>query len=186
MTIKSVGKHTYGTNNVSIRKWSDNGKYVEIGNFCSIASVKIYLGGNHRIHHVTSYPFPEFISHNNPSCPFTNFDLKNIDFTNDCRGNVIIGNDVWIGDNVVIMSGITIGDGAVLAANSHITKNVEPYSIVGGNPAKIIRKRFTSDQISALLDIKWWDWPDEKINSYIPMLCQENIDVFIETVKNEK
>ena len=77
------------------------------------------------------------------------------------------------------MSGVTIGDGAVIAANSHIVKDVEPYSIVGGNPAKLIRYRFTKEQIEKLLKIKWWNWPDEVINVFTPILCNEDIDNFI-------
>ena len=86
---------------------------------------------------------------------------------------------MWIGANVTVMSGINIGDGAVIANNSHVVKNVEPYSIVGGNPAKFIKYRFTPEQIEKLLEIKWWNWDDEKINKYAPLLCNENIDEFI-------
>lgn len=77
------------------------------------------------------------------------------------------------------MSGVTIGDGAIIANNSHVVKNVEPYSIVGGNPAKLIRYRFTTEQIKKLLEIKWWSWDNEKINIFTPLLCNENIDDFI-------
>lgn len=74
------------------------------------------------------------------------------------------------------MSGVTIGDGAVIANNSHVVKNVEPYSLVGGNPAKLIKYRFNTEQIGHLLNIKWWYWPDDKINIYTPLLCNKNID----------
>jgi acetyltransferase-like isoleucine patch superfamily enzyme len=77
------------------------------------------------------------------------------------KGDVVIGNDVWIGDNVTIMSGVTVGDGAIIAAYSHIVKDVEPYSVVGGNPGKFIRYRFRKDQIEKLLQIKWWDWEEK-------------------------
>jgi virginiamycin A acetyltransferase len=83
------------------------------------------------------------------------------------------------------MSGIKIGDGAVIANNSHIVKDVEPYSIVGGNPAKLIRYRFTTEQIDKLLRIKWWDWEDEKINKFTPLLCNNNIDDFINKALEE-
>ena len=101
------------------------------------------------------------------------------------KGDIIIGNDIWIADNVTIMSGITIGDGAVIANNSHVIKNVEPYSIVGGNPAKFIKYRFTPKQIKCLLEIKWWYWDDEKINQHTSLLCNENIDDFIKSVYPE-
>ena len=102
------------------------------------------------------------------------------------KGDIIVGNDVWFGRDVTIMSGVTIGDGAVLAANSHVVKNVEPYSVVGGNPAKFLKLRFTPEQIEKLLEIQWWNWEDEKINKFAPLLCNPNIDEFIEktTLKN--
>jgi acetyltransferase-like isoleucine patch superfamily enzyme len=143
-----------------------------IGKFCSIAgNLNIYLGGDHRTDWVTTYPFGNI--HNNI---FNKFDGTGHPKTN---GDVIIGNDVWICDNVTIMSGVTIGDGAVIACNSHVVKNVEPYSIVGGNPAKLIKYRFTPEQIEKLLEIKWWNWEDEKINDFTPVLCNNNIDDFI-------
>jgi virginiamycin A acetyltransferase len=120
---------------------------------------------------VTTYPF----GHINQNI-YNGFDGKGHPST---KGDVTIGNDVWIGANVTVMSGINIGDGAVIANNSHVVKNVEPYSIVGGNPAKFIKYRFTPEQIEKLLEIKWWNWDDEKINKYAPLLCNENIDEFI-------
>ena len=99
------------------------------------------------------------------------------------KGNVVIGNDVWIGANVTIMSGITIGDGAVIANNSHVVRSVEPYTIVGGNPAKLIKYRFSKEQIEKLLEIKWWYWDDAKINNLCPLLCSGNIDEFINVAK---
>ncbi|MGA1049821.1 MAG: CatB-related O-acetyltransferase, partial [Minisyncoccia bacterium] len=98
------------------------------------------------------------------------------------NGDVIIGNDVWFGDNVTIMSGVTLGDGVVIANNSHVVKNVEPYSLIGGNPAKLIKKRFTEEQIDKLLEIKWWNWDDSKINKFTPLLCNQDIDSFISCV----
>ena len=100
------------------------------------------------------------------------------------NGHVVIGNDVWIADNVTIMSGIIIGNGAVVANNSHVIKNVEPYSIVGGNPARHIKYRFSEEQIKKLLEIQWWYWDDDKINKYLPLMCSEDIDKFIDAVTN--
>ena len=167
----SIGKYTYGKPNVY--SWGEGAKLI-IGNFCSIASnVNIYLGGNHRTDWVTTYPF----GHINKQV-FNNFNGVGHPST---KGNVIIGNDVWIGGNVTIMSGVTIGDGAVIANNSHVVKNIEPYSLIGGNPAKFIKYRFTQEQIKKLLEIKWWYWDDNKINKYTPLLCN-NIDEFIKSV----
>jgi len=169
---RNAGKHTYGLDNIKVFHWGENAQ-LKIGAFCSVAgNCSIYLGGNHRTDWITTYPFGHVNRH-----IFTNFDGKGHPKTN---GDVIIGNDVWIGNNVTIMSGITIGDGAVLAANSHIVKNVEPYSIVGGNPAKFIKYRFSKELIEHLLKIKWWSWDDEKINSLLPLLCSNDyIDDFI-------
>jgi acetyltransferase-like isoleucine patch superfamily enzyme len=170
----NIGKYTYGNDNIKVKNWGHN-NVISIGNFCSIAeNVTIFLGGNHRVDWVTTFPFGhlftnEFNNFNGSGCPKSN-------------GNVIIGNDVWIGTGATIMSGVTIGDGAVIAANSHVVKNVEPYSIVGGNPAELIRLRFTTDQINKLLEIKWWFWDNEKINKYVSLLCDANIDNFINAV----
>lgn len=165
-----TGKYTYGTPMF----WNEiSNADLYIGKFCSISqNVKILLGGNHRTDWVTTYPF----GHINTDV-FNKFDGSGTPTT---KGDVIIGNDVWIGEGAKIMSGVIIGDGAVIANNSHVVKNVEPYSIVGGNPAKHIRYRFTEEQISQLLQIKWWDWDEEKINNFTPLLCNTNIDHFIE------
>lgn len=145
---------------------------ITIGNFCSFGNnVSIYLGGNFMKNWVTAYPFgniyhEQFNTFNGVGNPTT-------------KGDVIIGNDVSFGDNVTIMSGVTIGDGAIIANNSNVVSNIEPYSLVGGNPAKLIKYRFKTDQIDKLLEIKWWNWDDEKINKFIPLLCDSNIDDFI-------
>lgn len=165
----SYGKYTYGT---PIIKWQQPNTELIVGNFCSIAgNVTIYLGGNHRTDWITTYPF----GHIHPNI-FNSFNGVGHPAT---KGSVIIGNDVWIGNDVTIMSGVTIGDGAVIANNSHVVKNVEPYAIVGGNPAKFIKYRFKPEQIEKLLEIKWWNWEDKKINSIVPLLCSDNIDDFI-------
>ena len=174
----SIGKHTYGNHHLQIY-YSNSGAKLYIGSFCSIATgVVIFLGGNHRHDWVTTYPFGHINHH-----IFNNFNGEGHPTT---KGDIVIGNDVWIGQNTTIMSGVKIGDGAVLANNSHIVKDVEPYSIVGGNPARLIKYRFNKEQIDKLLEIKWWNWDDEKINRFSPLLCNQNIDEFINKALEEK
>jgi len=169
-----VGKHTYGEYNINKHFEWDGGKII-IGNFCSIAqNLNIWLGGRHNTNWVTTYPF----GHTNKDI-FNSFNGDGHPPINQGGLDVTIGSDVWIGANVTIMPGIKIGDGAVIANNSHVVKNVEPYSIVGGNPAKLIRHRFSPEQIEQLLRIKWWYWDDDKINAHVHLLCNENIDKFI-------
>lgn len=163
------GKYTYG--NCTVHTWGEP-YTLRVGNFCSIAgNVNVYTGGNHRTDWITTYPFGHI--HKNI---FNTFDGTGHPKSN---GHVIIGNDVWIGANATIMSGVTIGDGAVIANNSHVVKDVPPYSIVGGNPAKVIKYRFSEEQIAKLLEIKWWSWDDDRINRNLHLLCNPNIDEFI-------
>jgi virginiamycin A acetyltransferase len=148
--LYSIGKFSYG--NPKIIAW-DKKNVLKIGNFCSIADgVIIVLGGEHRIDWVTTYPFNKNLK---DCCHFTGHPAT--------KGDIIIGNDVWIGLNATILSGVTIGDGAVIGANSLVARDVEPYTIVAGNPARSIRKRFSQQTIDKLLRIKWWDWEIEKI-----------------------
>ena len=141
-----------------------------IGKFCSIAcGVKfIFTSANHKLGSLSTYPFPLF---------FEEWDLDKSNVTDawDNKGDIVIGNDVWIGYEAVIMQGVTIGDGAVIGTRAVVTKDVPPYSIVGGVPAKPIRKRFSDEMISRLLEIKWWDWPDEKIKENISAIQSGNI-----------
>ena len=167
---EQLGKYSYyGIVNI-INKHPDS--IFIIGKFCSIAgNIKIYLSDNNIEENISTYPFGHRHTEVFNKSKNEKYIYKN--------GNVIIGNDVWIADNVIIMSGVSIGDGAIIANNSHVVKNVEPYSIYGGNPAKFIKYRFTTEQIEKLLEIKWWDWEDEKINDFTPLLCSSNIDEFI-------
>lgn len=169
-----VGKYTYGSENIKVR-WGGQAE-LRIGKFCSIAdNVTVWLGGNHRIDWITTYPFGS-VNTNIFSNPIGEWHPKT-------NGDVIIGNDVWIGANVTIMSGVKIGDGAVIANGSHVVESVKPYSIVGGNPAKFYYFRFTKEIIDKLLDFKWWDLADEEINKISPLLCSNNFDDLFEQCK---
>jgi acetyltransferase-like isoleucine patch superfamily enzyme len=151
----SVGKHTYGAQNIVIHFQNAN---LLIGNFCSIADdIHVFLGGNHNLDCISSYPFGHTESSKYLSDPIQNHPSGN--------GDVIIGNDVWIGSGCTIMSGVTIGDGAVVAARSHVVKDIPPYAIFGGNPARLIRMRFSEEVIFELLDFKWWNLPNRKIKN---------------------
>lgn len=134
-----------------------------IGKFCSISSnVQIGLATHPSKIFVSTYP--AFYSNNNPGCPITFREDKIFD---DAVPKTVIGNDVWIGANVIIPGGIHIGTGAIIAAGSVVVKDVPPYAIVGGNPARIIRYRFVEEDIQSLLDSEWWDWPIEKIRQRV-------------------
>jgi len=141
-----------------------------IGKFCSIAcnAKFIMTSGNHAMNSLSNYTFPIFYDE-------WGLDVFRVTDAWDNKGDIEIGNDVWIGYDSVIMSGIKIGDGAVVAARALVSKDVPPYTIVGGTPAKMIRKRFPDDVISKLIDLKWWDWPVEKIRKNIPIIQSGNI-----------
>lgn len=132
--------------------------------------MQLFLGGNHRTDWVTTYPFghihQEAFKWHGEGHPAT-------------KGDITIGNDVWLGSGCTIMSGITIGDGAVVSANSTVVKDVPAYAIVGGNPAKIVKYRFTEKQIKALRENPWWEKSDQEIQELIPLLCSSNIDELI-------
>ena len=174
---RQPARYSYGFQNVTIMHRSTSGKPAKlfIGSFCSIADqVKINLGAYHRTDWVTTYPF----GHINRK----NFPHHGIGHPTT-RGNVIIGNDVWLATRCTIMSGVTVGDGAVIAANAHVVKDVGPYEIVGGNPARLIKRRFTEKQIEALLQYKWWELSDECILKLVPYLCSDDIDMAIQKIK---
>ena len=136
-----------------------------IGKFCSIAcgAKFIFNCANHTLKSLSTYTFPLF---------FEEWNLPKSEVASawDNKGDIVIGNDVWIGYDAVIMAGVTIGDGAIIGTRAVVTKDVEPYSIVGGVPAKEIRKRFAPDVIKRLLELQWWNWPDEKIHRAIPLI----------------
>lgn len=163
-----IGDWTYGNPRVMVYGEPTT---LKIGKFCSIAEgVTIMLGGNHRVDWVTTYPFSAVFPQ---ATVFPGHPLS--------KGNVIIGNDVWIGKDALILSGITLGNGAVVAARSVVTKNVPPYAIVGGNPARVIRFRFPDHAIVRLQNLQWWDWPIEKIQATWPLLLSNDVEQFLNT-----
>jgi len=162
-----AGKHTYGHDAISIF-YGDGGE-LRIGSFCSISEgVTVYLGGNHHTDWISTYPFGHINQETFNACKGVGHPTS--------KGDVTIGNDVWIGSNAIIMSGVTIGDGAVIANNSHVVKDVDPYTMVGGNPAQSIRKRFPDDSIEKLLALKWWDLEDSVINEISPLLSSPELN----------
>jgi acetyltransferase-like isoleucine patch superfamily enzyme len=167
------GRGTYFDRNVNIISWSDDyhvhlGKYNSIGRDCNF-----FLHANHRVDWITTSsqlwgPVTTEIAdmHMKMGHP-------------TCKGDIIIENDVWVGAKSTIMSGVKIHNGAVVGAGSTVTKNVPPYAIVAGNPAKVVKFRFTPEQIKSLLKIEWWNWTEDRIKTETMTLWSNNIDEFI-------
>ncbi len=145
-----------------------------IGKFCSIACGAKFLfnSANHSLSSLSTYPFPIFYEE-------WGLDRKNVAEAWDNKGDIVIGNDVWIGYEAVILAGVTVGDGAIIGARAMVTKDVPPYTIVGGVPAKPIRKRFSEETISEMLALKWWDWPKERIARNIPAIQSGRLDLLV-------
>ena len=150
-----------------------------IGKFCSIAcgAKFIFTSANHTMASLSTYPFPLFFEEWDPP-------ISEVRTSWDNKGDIVIGNDVWIGYEAVIMSGVHIGDGAIIGTRAVVTKDVEPYTIVGGLPAKPIRKRYSQDTILKLEELRWWDLPDEQIKRLLPAVKSGDIAVLEETYKN--
>lgn len=172
-----VGDYTYYDDFEDVANFEKNVKYLFdftgdkliIGKFCMIASDVTFImnGANHLSEAISSYPFAIFGNGWEHAMDGKDYPMK---------GDIVVGNDVWIGYNATIMPGVTIGDGAIIGSNATVTKDVEPYAIVGGNPARLIRKRFSREQIEQLLDLKWWDWDIEKITANVAHLTGNNLD----------
>lgn len=166
-----VGDYTYYDDFEDVSNFEKNVKYhfdfigdkLIIGKFCMIASNATFImnGGNHLTEAASAYPFAIFGGAWENAMEGKCYPSK---------GDTIIGNDVWIGHDVTIMPGVHVGDGAVIAAKAVVTKNVEPYTVVGGNPAKLIKKRFSEAIIIKLLQLQWWDWDIERITTHVDKL----------------
>ncbi|MFT5875851.1 MAG: virginiamycin A acetyltransferase [Clostridium sp.] len=157
-------------NNV-LYQYPVNNDNLIIGKFCSIACKAKFLmtSGNHTMKSLSTYTFPIFYEE-------WSLDVGHITDAWDNKGDIVVGNDVWIGYDTIIMSGVKIGDGAIIGTRAVVTKDVPPYTIVGGVPSKVIKKRYDDDTISKLLKIKWWNWTYEKIQANIKYIQSGNID----------
>ncbi len=176
-----VGEHTiyndfvkdptqFENNNVLYHYPINNDKLI-IGKFCSIAcgAKFMFTSGNHKMSSLSTYPFPLFFEE-------WNLDKKNVTDAWDNKGDIIIGNDVWIGYEAMIMQGVKIGDGAIIGARAIVTKDVPSYTIVSGIPAKEIKKRYSEEIIKKMLKIKWWDWDENTIKSNLQNIMSGDID----------
>ncbi len=162
------GKYSMGIGSYGLPKVHDwnEGTTLKIGAFCSIATnVDIFLGGHHHLEWLTTYPFPTMLAERAP--------IPQYGFS---RGDVVIGNDVWLCSNSAVLSGVSIGHGAVVAAGAVVTRDVEPYSVVAGNPARHIKWRFDEPMRMALLRIAWWDWSIDEITAQSKLLCSGDIE----------
>ncbi|MDL2212733.1 CatB-related O-acetyltransferase [Bacteroides sp. OttesenSCG-928-D19] len=165
-----VGDPTLFEKNNVLYHYPINKDRLIIGKFCSIAcgAKFIFNSANHTLRSLSNYTFPLF---------YEEWGLEKANVTDawDNKGDIVIGNDVWIGYEAVIMAGIHIGDGAVIGARAVVTKDVAPYTIVGGVPAKEIRKRFDDETVARLLKLQWWNWPIDKIRETIPYITDGDI-----------
>jgi acetyltransferase-like isoleucine patch superfamily enzyme len=172
------GKYKFGFASYGLPEIDDwhDGSTLQIGAFCSIArDVRILLGGNHRSDWISTYPFPVMFP-----------GLKHIKDFSVTRGDVLIGSDVWICTGVKILSGVTIGHGAIIAAGSVVSRDIPPYAIYAGNPAKFVRFRFSSEIINSLLYSEWWDWPREELLQLCDLICSSNVESFVEYIVARK
>lgn len=172
-----IGDYTYYDDPEDVNNFNKNvlyhfdfiGDKLIIGKFCQIATHARFImnGANHAINGFSTFPFRAF-----------GHEWQDVPLTPEYKGDTIIGNDVWIGYDAIIMPGIKIGDGAIIASRALVTKDVEPYSIVGGNPAHLIRKRFNDETIAKLINLAWWDWPFEKITQMAKEITEGDESLF--------
>jgi virginiamycin A acetyltransferase len=177
-----VGEYTYYDDFENVENFEKNVKYhfdfvgdkLIIGKFCMIASGVTFImnGANHLSQSVSSYPFAIFGGDWSDAMDGKTYPMK---------GDTVIGNDVWIGYDATIMPGVTIGDGAIIASKAVVAKDVEPYSIVGGNPAAMIKKRFSDSEIEALLRTEWWHWPIDKITAHVKQLTSGDVSGILDS-----
>jgi len=162
-----IGPHSYTNNGLNLDWWGGTSQ-LRIGNYCSVAAdVKFFLSHGHRTDWITSYPFTG-------SDDFWRAG-RALDDTKVSKGSIVLGSDVWVGNGAHILSGVSIGHGAIIATASVVTRDVPPFAFVAGNPGRVIRYRFGEEQIVALLALRWWDWPEDKVREHLPVLCSGDI-----------
>ena len=160
----TVGRFTYGSPRLKV--WAAQDR-ISIGAFCSIADeVVIFGGGEHNTGWATTFPLR--IALGDP--------LAGCDGHPATKGETVVGNDVWIGHGAILLSGVTVGDGAVVGAGAVVARDVEPYQVVAGNPARVLRARFDDAQVQRLCALRWWDWPIERIREHAGLLCSDQLD----------
>lgn len=165
-----IGRGSYG--DLSILDFGE-GSTLRIGAYCSFArGCQVFLGGEHRTDWVTTYPFSAL-----------NRRFAHIEGHPRTRGDVVIGNDVWLGREAMVMSGVTIGDGAVVGARAVVTRDVPPYGIVAGNPAALVRSRFPPEVVERLMAIAWWRWPPERVEAAMPLLLDADLKAFLQAAE---
>jgi acetyltransferase-like isoleucine patch superfamily enzyme len=164
----TVGAHTYGTFTIHIGRGEH--ARLHIGDYCSIAvGVEFVVGGNHRVDWISTYPFrvlwglPGAWTDGHPRP----------------EGDIVVGNDVWIGAQSLILPGVTIGDGAVIGARAVIARDVRPYAVVVGNPAREVRRRFSDEQVDALRELRWWEWPEDRVRAHVDLLCSGDVEALL-------
>jgi acetyltransferase-like isoleucine patch superfamily enzyme len=164
-----IGDYSYGT--PTVRSWGEGSRLI-VGKYCSIGpDVEFILGGNHHAGHVTTFPMSLALG---------------TDRTEDTawsRGDIVIGSDVWIGAGAAILSGVTIGDGAIIGARAVVTRDVEPYAVVAGNPAAAIRRRFSDPIVQDLLELRWWDLSRDQLLPLLPLMRSNRVERFIEACR---
>ena len=171
----SVGEYTYGAPTIA---WWGEDTSITLGRYCSIADgVTLFAGGNHRHDWITTYPFTELEGWPgrdvHPGHPAS-------------KGPIRIGHDVWLGNGAAIMSGVTIGSGAVVAARAVVARDVPPYAIVAGNPARAVRHRFDQRTVERLLELKWWDLPQEAVRRLLPLMLCDDVPAFLAALERER
>jgi len=158
----TMGRRSYGAPELLV--FAGDPTRVRVGSFCSIAfGVRFVCGGNHRTDWVTTFPLDGALERGHPTS----------------RGDIVIGHDVWIGAYATVLSGVTIGHGAVVGAGSVVTRDVDPYGVVVGNPAHLVRHRFDPDIVEALLRIGWWDWSDAQVDASVDQLLSGDVTGFV-------